>query len=57
MYQIELFQYTKKLETNMGYCTIDISTHSKETTTIVAKNFKFGCNRLLVGMCTPGDII
>ena len=40
----------------MGYYTIIISPASQDMTTIVTKFGIFRYNRLLMGMCTSGDI-
>jgi hypothetical protein len=53
---MEGFQYATALDLNMGYYTIQLSTKSKDLTTIVTEFGKFRYNVLPMGLCISGDI-
>ena len=56
MKQLELFQYAKALDLNMGYYTINLSPISGNLTTIVTEFGQFRYNMVSMGLCTSGDI-
>ena len=56
MHQLEVLQYAKALDLNMGYYTIIISPNIQDMTTIVTEFGTFRYNRLPMGMCASVDI-
>ena len=57
MHQLEGSQCGTELYLNMGNNMINILPHRKYIKIIVTKFAIFRYNRLLIGMCTSGDII
>ena len=56
MQKLELFQYAKELDINMGYYTTRLSPASQYMMTIVTEFGKFRYNCLPRDMCALGDM-
>ena len=54
MQKLEVLQYTKELDLNMGYKTIMLYPASQDMTTIVNEFGKSGYNRLFIRICASG---
>ena len=56
MHQLEVFQYAKSLDLNIGYYNISIYPASQYMTTVVTDFGELRYTRLPMGMCALGDI-